>query len=135
MEKRLAKNLHLLRKYHGYTLVELARLLQISKSALSDYENAKSPPSFELVYQYCIRFNVDLAVIGSELLEEEKFKSGKYQRSRVNPIDLLVMNQKQALLQQKLESMEVQLTLLNQLLESKESENKTLKMQIDLLSP
>jgi hypothetical protein len=78
---------------------------------------------------------VDLAVIGSELLEEEKFRSGKYQRSRVNPIDLLVMNQKQALLQQKLESMEVQLTLLNQLLESKESENKTLKLQIDLLSP
>ncbi len=135
MEKRLAKNLHFLRKYHGYTLVELARLMQISKSALSDYENAKSPPSFELIYQYCIRFNVDLAVIGSELLEEEKFRAGKYQRSRVNPIDLLVMNQKQALLQQKLESMEVQLTLLNQLLESKESENKTLKLQIELLSP
>jgi len=135
MEKRLARNLQFLRKIHGYTLVELSRLLQISKSALSDYENAKSPPSFDLVYQYCVRFNVDLDAIGSELLEEAKFKAGKYQRLKVNPTDMLIQKQKQALLQQKLDGVEVQLTLLNQLLESRESENKTLKLQIQLLSP
>ena len=135
MEKRLARNLKFLRKYHGYTLVELAHLLKISKSALSDYENAKSPPSFEMILQYSMRFNIDMDVIGSQLLEEEAFKAGKYQRSMVSPMEMVTVTQKQALLQQRLEGMEVQFTLLNQLLKSKNSENKTLKLQIELLNP
>ena len=50
-------------------------------------------------------------------------------------MEMFSVSQKQALLQQRLEGMEVQLTLLNQLLESKNSENKTLKLQIELLNP
>ena len=109
MEKRLARNLQFLRKIHGYTLVELSRLLQISKSALSDYENAKSPPSFDLVYQYCVRFNVDLDAIGS-IVGRGKTKTGKYQRLKVNPTDMLIQKAKTGIAATKLDSVEVQLT-------------------------
>lgn len=88
-----------------------------------------------MILQYSIRFNIDMDIIGSQLLEEEAFKAGKYQRSMISPMEMITVSQKQALLQQRLEGMEVQLTLLNQLLESKNSENKTLKLQIELLHP
>lgn len=134
MEKRLARNLKFLRKCHGYTLIDLAKLIEVSKSALSDYENAKSPPTFEMVYQYSIRFNVDLDAMASELMEKEAYLAGKYQRSLVSPIEMFSLKQKQLLLQQKNEGLEIQINLLRQLLESKESENKTLKLQLALLN-
>lgn len=135
MEKKLARNLKFLRKYHGYTLVDLAKFFGVSKSALSDYENAKSSPPFELVHEYCNRFNVDMDMVAAQLLEHDAFSSGKYQRSTVSPIELFSMQQKQLLLQQKIEGLEIQINLLKQLLESKESENKTLKLQIELFNP
>jgi transcriptional regulator with XRE-family HTH domain len=136
MEKYLAANMKFLRKKFGYNLYQMAALLSVSKSAISDYENAHSIPGFHLVLMYCKTFDVSLTLIHKVIFDEKNYESGLYKEQAVNHVpteQFKELKMKYNILKQKTEGLEVQTKLMNQLLESKESENRTLKMQIELL--
>lgn len=137
MEKNLALNLKFLRKKHNYNLTQIASLFGVSKSAVSDYENGHSIPSFHLVSLYCKTFDVSLAMINKVQFDEKNFNAGIYKETNLasvtNSEQYKDLKLKYNLLKQKTEGLEIQTKLMNQLLDSKESENKTLKLQIELL--
>ncbi len=136
MEKNLAANMKFLRKKFGYNLHQMAALLEVSKSAISDYENAHSVPGFHLVLSYCKTFDVSIALIHKLSFNEKNFDDGLYKEQQLSHIpseQYKELKMKYNLLKQKTEGLEIQTKLMNQLLDSKESENRTLKMQIELL--
>jgi transcriptional regulator with XRE-family HTH domain len=137
MENNLAINLKFLRKKHNYNLTQIAALFNISKSAVSDYENGHSIPTFHLVNLYCKTFDVSLALINKVIFDEKNFNAGFYKEPQFSSItsseQYKDLKLKYNLLKQKTEGLEIQTKLMNQLLESKDSENKTLKLQIELL--
>ncbi|MBK9152221.1 MAG: helix-turn-helix transcriptional regulator [Saprospiraceae bacterium] len=141
-EYKFAKNLRFLRKVRKLTLLNLASATDISKSALSDYETGKSKPGLDTLLKLSIYFDVPLDELNnsdiSEFLNDEK-KSAKHKNSEITNSTLSpeVENERYAfhlkLLHQKLESTRLQMQLLRQLLESKEAENRTLKINLKLL--
>lgn len=58
--------LRLLRRQHNITQDKLAEDLELSKSAISMYENGKRLPSFEVLEAFADYFNVSLSVLNGE---------------------------------------------------------------------
>ncbi len=139
-EKYFQNNLKFLRKNKKLTLFELSDSINISKSAISDYETGKSAPGFEVVKKLSIFFDVSIDDLYNsdipEISEKGLLKKNK-KFHRHDPMFHEIEDDKYLfnlnLLNQKLESTQLQLQLLKQLLESREAENKTLKINIKLL--
>jgi transcriptional regulator with XRE-family HTH domain len=139
MENIFGDNLRFLRKRKKRTLIELSESLGISKSALSDYENGKSLPGLDIGQKLSAYFLIPMDELYNSRIPE-KNRSGVNEGNTApanlaNPVDLenekYMFNIK--LLNQKLESLQIQMQLVRQLLDSREAENKTLKMNIRLL--
>ena len=139
-EKYFKNNLKYLRKSKKLTLFELGDSVNISKSAISDYETGKSSPGFEVVKKLSIFFDISIDDLYNSDIPEiyDKGilkKSKKYNRN--DPVFYEIENDKYVfnlnLLNQKLESTKLQLQLIKQLLERREAENKTLRINIKLL--
>ncbi|RUR20071.1 XRE family transcriptional regulator [Legionella sp. km535] len=64
--------LKIIRQFHGFTQIELARKLDLSKSYLSEIEAGKKNISFELLEKYSIIFDIPVSslVFFSEHLDE-----------------------------------------------------------------
>ena len=60
MENKFSTNLRILRKINKLTLESLGKNLGISKSALSDYENAHTFPSLDVCESICQFFGINL---------------------------------------------------------------------------
>ncbi len=143
MENIFGSNIKKLRKNKKLTLIELSKALKISKSALSDYESGKSRPGLEVVMKLSEYFFIQVDDLNnSDIPEFEGIEiiAGKASRSMVSIESLDEINQwKQKnefqvnLLKQKNESLEIQLELVKDLIQSKEAENRTLQIQIKLL--
>ncbi|MEA5140628.1 helix-turn-helix transcriptional regulator [Arcicella rigui] len=141
MESKFSANLRILRKRNKLTLEALGKILNVSKSALSDYENGHTFPSLDVCEAICLHFginldnlqNLDFSVISVEELKQsqEEKKLATNDNDLSTPIKQLEFHNK--LLHQQVEGLEVQLQLLKQLLESKSSEIKSLQIQILLL--
>jgi transcriptional regulator with XRE-family HTH domain len=133
LEYFFSKNLKKLRKSQNLTLVELSKATKISKSTLSDYENEKSIPSLDVIMDICHYFNVSFEEIAnseySEFAMNKKTKQTAFDSMFENEMYKLHLN----LLNQKVETSQLQIKLLEQLIASREAENKTLKMNILLL--
>ena len=133
MEYFFSKNLKKLRKIHNLTLVELSKESKISKSTLSDYENGKSVPPLDVISEICNYFNVTFEQISNSEISELEIEKNKEKTQ----FDSLFENEKYKLhlnlLNQKVETVQLQIKLLEQLVKSREAENKTLKMNILLL--
>ena len=143
-----SENLRNLRKYKKITLEELANELNVSKSAISDYENDKFSPSlyicrkiadyFEtsienLEYSEILDFSNknDIKFINETSLPKQIFEAKEY-------IEVLEKQKNELMLElrlqkQKVESLQLQLKLQDQLKESKLSEIELLRSQIMLL--
>jgi transcriptional regulator with XRE-family HTH domain len=69
----IGKALRLLRVYHDLKLGELAKLITISPSYLSEIENGKKKPSLELIEKYAEFFKIKPSAIlfFSESLDNE----------------------------------------------------------------
>lgn len=131
-------NLRFLRKSKKMTLLELSKSIQVSKSALSDYETYKTIPSLDVVKKFSNFFNIPMDALYnsdiSEILKKDKmhsFKQDLQQENKILDHEKYTFNLK--LLTQKLESTQLQIQMLKQLLASKESENMTLGINIKLL--
>lgn len=133
MEKILAENLKFLRKHHGFNLLQMAEKLGISKSSISDYENGKFIPNFEVIGHYCQLFSIEMKALGEVKLNKDNWTSFTSEAAARQSEEYKILLQKYQLLEQKLDGLRVQNTLLQQLMESKESELKTLKLQVELL--
>lgn len=73
----IGEALKMFRNIHGYKAKELAGLLEISPSYLSEIENDKKPPSYELLQKYANIFEVKLStlIMFSEEYNDNKFIS------------------------------------------------------------
>jgi transcriptional regulator with XRE-family HTH domain len=135
-------NLRFLRKSKKMTLLDLSDVLKISKSAISDYEIGKSLPGLDVVQKFSSYFNIPIDDLYNSDIPE-LYKNGVHNISKkqskiaLNENDIAFENEKYIfnikLITQKLESTQLQIQMLKQLLESREAENKTLKINIKLL--
>ena len=133
MENYLAQNLKFLRKYHKLNLTDLALRIGVSKSSISDYENGKFTPTFNVIDKYCKEFKVEISKLNSLIIDERNIHESVEKDNEKNKDDLKSLELRHELLLQKLEGIGIQNRLLQQLLDSKDSELKTLKIQVDLL--
>ncbi len=143
MENFLGRNVKVLRKKRNLTLVELANALNISKSALSDYEKGKSRPGIDVVIKLSNFFYIPTDDLNNseipefESIELKASKPVKNQLAIESLEEITQWKQKHDfqvnLLKQKNESLETQLALVKELLLSKEAENKSLGIRIRLL--
>ncbi|MDR6563518.1 MULTISPECIES: helix-turn-helix transcriptional regulator [Arcicella] len=144
MESKFSANLRILRKRNKLTLEALGKILDVSKSALSDYENGHTFPSLDVCDAICNYFGInldnlqklDFAVTSAEELQQNLLiQSSSVQRE--SPSDFSDRNKQlefhNKLLHQQIEGLEVQLQLLKQLLDSKSSVITSLQIQIKLL--
>ena len=144
MENKFSANLRILRKINKLTLESLGKNLGISKSALSDYENAHTFPSLDVCESICQFFGINLNDLQNSDFSEmslEQIQQNSQNRNYepknedrndlTNPFKQLEFQNK--LLHQQVEGLQIQLQLVNQLTESKISEIKSLKIQIRLL--
>lgn len=143
-----SKNLRNLRKYKKITLEELSEELNVSKSAISDYENNKFSPSLAISRKISEYFGTSIdnlefsdileknengeLVIGSDLSISYKYNSVK-EFSEVLEKQKNELMMELRLQKQKVEALQLQMRLQDQLKESKLSEIELLKSQILLL--
>jgi transcriptional regulator with XRE-family HTH domain len=143
-----SENLRNLRKYKKITLEELANELNVSKSAISDYENDKFSPSLYICRKIADFFNTSVENMEySEILDFSNKNEIKFNNDSTLPkqifdakeyIDVLEKQKNELMLElrlqkQKVESLQLQLKLQDQLKESKLSEIELLRSQIMLL--
>ncbi len=136
------KNLRFLRKLKKMTLLDLSETLKISKSAISDYEIGKSMPGLDVVQKLSQYFETPIDILYNSDIPELYKKNGlNFTKGKATLLtdekDLAFENEKYLfnikLITQKLESTQLQIQMLKQLLDSREAENKTLKINIKLL--
>jgi transcriptional regulator with XRE-family HTH domain len=142
------ENLKNLRKYHKITLEDLADAINVSKSAISDYENEKFSPSLNICRKIADYFKTSIDILEfSEILEKSELnkpilnnlESLPKQISEAKEYAEVLEKQKNELLlelrlqKQKVESLNLQMRLQEQLKASKLSEIELLKSQITLL--
>jgi transcriptional regulator with XRE-family HTH domain len=145
MENNFGRNLRILRKKKKETLESLAEILNISKSAISDYETGKTFPSL-LVSESIATFlgiNTDILQNSNfleftdeqieELIASKKlnFKPNLANNEQDTIIKQLEFHNK--LLGQQVEGLNIQLQLTKQIVESKEAEIRSLLIQVKLL--
>ena len=145
MENKFGSNLRLLRKKKKITLEGLGEKLKISKSAISDYEIGKTFPPLDVCELISNFFGINIDDLKNsnftELSEEEieglidskdKIKVTK-QISDDFSTEKKQLEFHNKLLSQQIEGLQIQLQLVKQLVESKDSEIKSLQIQVRLL--
>ncbi len=149
MSKSLfAENLKSIRKFKKISLEELAEQINISKSAISDYENDKFSPSLNICRKFADFFGVSINDLEySEILEKNQNNEWQIKQKGHSSKELFEANERIIVLEryrddlllelkltkQKVESLQIQLRLHDQLKDSKLSEIELLKTQIRLL--
>jgi transcriptional regulator with XRE-family HTH domain len=143
-----SENLRSLRKFHKITLEELADAINVSKSAISDYENEKFSPTLSISRKIAEYFKTSIDILEfSEIMEkdaENRIKvntetSLAIQCAEAKEHAIVLEKQKNELQlelrlqKQKVESLQIQLRLQDQLRDSKLSEIELLRTQISLL--
>ncbi|MBK8623625.1 MAG: helix-turn-helix transcriptional regulator [Saprospiraceae bacterium] len=134
-------NVKFLRKKKKLTLVEMSNLTGISKSALSDYENNKSTPGLEILRIFSSFFSLSIdEILKVDVTRSSTNSSSQTEKTILEEVESSYENLDQEkyqfhlkLLHQRLESATLRFQMLQQLLQSKESENKTLRINIKLL--
>ncbi len=145
MENKFGSNLRILRKKQKLTLESLGEKLKISKSAISDYEIGKTFPPLDVCELISDFFginiddlrNSDFTELSLEQIEELYGSKAKIKPLKETSDDF--SNEKKQLefhnklLSQQIEGLQIQLKLTKQIVESKDSEIKSLQIQVRLL--
>lgn len=92
----IAHNLKLARKRINISLEYLASQIGVAKSTLSNFENRKSTPSVEVLFDICNFFQINMSIFVSEYLAENDFFSldNSYFDKSENKKDKLIMYKK-----------------------------------------
>lgn len=75
---KIGKNIQNIRKSNGYTQERLAEAVEVSARYISDVEQDRAKPSYEVLVRICNVFNVGLDQIFSEYLNIKGKKSLDY---------------------------------------------------------
>ena len=75
---KIGKNLQQIRKSNGYTQEKLAEEIEVSTRYVSDIEQDRAKPSYEVLIRICNLFKVSLDQIFSEYLKIKENKSLEY---------------------------------------------------------
>ena len=75
---KIGKYLKMIRKSNGYTQGKLAESVDVSVRYISDIEQDRSMPSFEVLIRICNIFKISLDQVFSEYLKVKKNKSLEY---------------------------------------------------------
>lgn len=75
---KIGKNLQEIRKSNGFTQERLAENIEVSTRYISDIEQDRSKPSYEVLIRICNLFQVTLDQIFSEYLNVKENKSLEY---------------------------------------------------------
>lgn len=75
---KIGKNIQKIRKSNGYTQEKLAEETEVSARYISDVEQDRAKPSYEVLIKICNIFNVGLDQIFSEYLHVKENKSLEY---------------------------------------------------------
>lgn len=75
---KIGKNLQKIRKSNGYTQERLAEKIEVSVRYISDIEQDRAKPSYEILVRICNLFQVTLDQIFSEYLSAKENKSLEY---------------------------------------------------------
>jgi transcriptional regulator with XRE-family HTH domain len=137
MENNFGTNLRNLRKKNKHTLESLGKALNISKSTLSDYEIGKTSPPINVCEQIANYFEISIDELKFYDVAEKIAPKQTAASSEAGYQELVARNEKSEfqnrILQQQVEGLGIQLKLVRQLVESKDAENRSLRMQIQLL--
>lgn len=136
MESFFGDNLRYLRKKGKLSLEELSAVLRVSKSSLSDYENQKTFPPLDVCRRISQYFQVPLDQLENLSLPHatpEQLTPAPGEPPRSESEEMQDLRMQLRLGQQQVEGLHMQIRLQNQLLESKNSEINSLRIQIQLL--
>lgn len=75
---KIGKNIQKIRKSNGYTQERLAEEIEVSVRYISDIEQDKSKPSYEVLIKICNVFQISLDQVFSEYLNIKENKSMEY---------------------------------------------------------
>lgn len=75
---KIGRNLQQIRKSNGYTQEKLAEEIELSARYVSDIEQDRAKPSYEVLIRICNLFKVSLDQIFSEYLKIRDNKSLEY---------------------------------------------------------
>ncbi len=75
---KIGKDLQQIRKSNGYTQERLAENIEVSVRYISDIEQDRAKPSYEVLIRICNLFKITLDQIFSEYLKVEENRSLNY---------------------------------------------------------
>ena len=75
---KIGKNLQAIRKSNGYTQEKLAESIEVSVRYISDIEQDRAKPSYEVLIRICNLFQVTLDQVFSKYLKAKENKSLNY---------------------------------------------------------
>lgn len=75
---KIGKNLQEIRKSNGYTQEKLAESIEVSVRYISDIEQDRAKPSYEVLVKFCNVFKISLDQIFSKYLEKTDNKNLEY---------------------------------------------------------
>lgn len=75
---KIGKNIQLIRKSNGYTQEKLAEKIEVSVRYISDIEQNRANPSYEVLIRICNLFRVSMDQIFSEYLNIKENKNIEY---------------------------------------------------------
>jgi transcriptional regulator with XRE-family HTH domain len=144
LESQFSSNLRYLRKRDKITLEELSRQLSVSKSSLSDYETRKTYPPLDVCSRLAAHFGVSLDAFDKQNLSEVLIlipgtgADARDEATNAPPVadcrdQLEHLGREVKLRSQQVEGLRTQLKLQEQLIDSKNGEIQSLRIQIQLL--
>lgn len=75
---KIGKNIKAIRKSNGYTQEKLAEKIEVSVRYVSDIEQNRANPSYEVLIRICNLFKISMDQIFSEYLNTRNNKSIEY---------------------------------------------------------
>ena len=78
---KIGKNIQKIRKSNGYTQEKLAEKIEVSVRYISDIEQDRAKPSYEILIKICNLFNISLDQIFSKYLKVTNNKTLEYMLS------------------------------------------------------
>ena len=75
---KIGNNIQKIRKSNGYTQEKLAEEIEVSVRYISDIEQDKSKPSYEILIKICNVFQISLDQIFCEYINTKENKSMEY---------------------------------------------------------
>lgn len=75
---KIGKTIKQIRKSNGYTQEKLAEKIEVSVRYISDIEQDRAKPSYEILIRICNLFNIGINQIFSKYLKTEENKTLEY---------------------------------------------------------